>query len=65
MIAILEQCLIEVRELRDDAEAAQLEKRLNSLLGFVGEFDHALSGVLRADTDALRHLFTVVGSSGR
>jgi DNA-binding transcriptional regulator GbsR (MarR family) len=60
VIAILEQCLVEVRGVRDDDEAQRLEQRLESLLGFVRQFDHALSGVLRADTTALRNLFAVL-----
>jgi DNA-binding transcriptional regulator GbsR (MarR family) len=62
VIAILEQCLVEVRQLKRDDEAKRLERRLVSLLEFVDEFDHALSGVLRADTAALRNMFTVLSS---
>jgi len=62
VIAILEQCLVEVRELRPDDEARRLQHRLDALLEFVREFDHALAGVLRADTAALRNLFTVLSS---
>jgi len=61
VIAILEQCLVEVRQV-DDADAERLERRLDSLLEFVREFDHALSGVLRADTAALRNMFTVLSA---
>jgi DNA-binding transcriptional regulator GbsR (MarR family) len=60
VIAILEQCLVEVRGVRDDDEADRLEARLESLLVFVRQFDHALAGVLRADTTALRNLFTLL-----
>src|SRR3954465_12832206 len=60
VIAILEQCLVEVREVDGDPEADRLEQRLDSLLEFVREFDHALSGVLRADTAALRNMFAVL-----
>lgn len=61
VIAILEECLVDVRHVGPDRrEADRLEKRLDSLLEFVREFDHALSGVLRADTAALRNLFTVI-----
>jgi DNA-binding transcriptional regulator GbsR (MarR family) len=60
VIAILEQCLIEVRALRNDTESERLETRLDALLDFVREFDHALSGVLRAETNALRNLFAVL-----
>ena len=60
VIALLEQCLVEVRQLDRDAEAERLEHRLESLLSFVREFDHALTGVLRADTAALRNMFAVL-----
>jgi DNA-binding transcriptional regulator GbsR (MarR family) len=60
VIAILEQCLRDVRELDADDESERLEDRLDALLVFVRQFDHALSGVLRADTDALRTLFGVL-----
>jgi DNA-binding transcriptional regulator GbsR (MarR family) len=60
VIAILEQCLVEVRHVPDDAQSERLEGRLESLLVFVREFDHALAGVLRADTTALRNLFDVL-----
>jgi len=60
VIAILEQCLVELREVEGNPEAQRLERRLDSLLEFVREFDHALSGVLRADTAALRHMFGVL-----
>jgi DNA-binding transcriptional regulator GbsR (MarR family) len=62
VIAILEQCLVEVRRIPEDDEAERLEGRLDTLLVFVREFDHALSGVLRADTAALRQLFDVLGT---
>jgi DNA-binding transcriptional regulator GbsR (MarR family) len=60
VIAILEECLVDVRRGAAEPDAARLEKRLESLLDFVREFDHALSGVLRADTTALRNLFAVI-----
>ncbi|HEY5520074.1 MAG TPA: hypothetical protein VIK08_05400, partial [Candidatus Limnocylindrales bacterium] len=60
VIAILEQCLVEVRQVAHDPAAERMESRLESLLVFVREFDHALSGVLRADTTALRNLFDVL-----
>jgi DNA-binding transcriptional regulator GbsR (MarR family) len=60
VIAILEQCLVEIREVDSDPEAERLERRLDSLLAFVREFDHALSGVLRAETAALRNMFAVL-----
>jgi DNA-binding transcriptional regulator GbsR (MarR family) len=62
VIAILEQCLVEIRSVHDEPGAERLESRLESLLSFVREFDHALSGVVRADTDALRHLFAVLAA---
>jgi DNA-binding transcriptional regulator GbsR (MarR family) len=62
VIAILEQCLVEVRRLGPEDDAQRLEQRLESLLVFVRQFDHALSGVLRANTVALRNLFAVIGS---
>ncbi len=62
VIAILEQCLVEVRKLDRDDDATRLERRLDALLVFVREFDHALSGVLRADTAALRNMFTVLSA---
>ncbi len=60
VIAILESCLVEARSVDDRSAAADLQERLESLLGFVRQFDHALSAVLRARTDALRKLFSVV-----
>lgn len=60
VIAFLEECLRDVRALERDDESVRLEARLGSLLEFVRQFDHALSGVVRADTDALRTLFGVL-----
>ncbi|HYI22552.1 MAG TPA: hypothetical protein VEX62_07945 [Candidatus Limnocylindrales bacterium] len=60
VIAILEQCLIEARSASDREEAELLQTRLQSLLGFVRQFDHALSAVIRADTESLRKLFAVL-----
>ncbi|CAN5721817.1 hypothetical protein BH24CHL5_BH24CHL5_09480 [soil metagenome] len=60
VIAILEQCLIEARGVEDGADAQDLRQRLESLLDFVGQFDHALAAVVRADTEALRRLFAVL-----
>lgn len=60
VIAILEQCLRDVRHLEQGDEQSRLEQRLDSLLVFVREFDHALSGVLRADTESLRRVFAVL-----
>jgi hypothetical protein len=62
VIAILEQCLVEARKTPTTEEAADLRQRLESLLDFVGQFDHALSAVVRARTDALRKLFGVLSS---
>lgn len=60
VIAILERCLVEANEAGDSEETRQLQTRIDSLLGFVRQFDHALSAVVRADTDALRKLFAVL-----
>ncbi len=62
VIAILEECLIEARRLSAADQAEDLIVRVESLLGFVRQFDHALSAVVRANTDALRKLFVVLGS---
>ena len=65
VIAILEQCLIEARNVNaaPDGDAGELLTRLESLLEFVREFDHALSAVIRARTDALRKLFSVLAEA--
>jgi len=60
VIAILEQCLIEARRAPEGNDATDLRSRLESLLAFVHQFDHALSAVVRARTDALRKLFSVL-----
>jgi DNA-binding transcriptional regulator GbsR (MarR family) len=62
VIAILEQCLVEARGVQaaQEPNAKDLETRLESLLEFVRQFDHALSAVVRARTDALRKLFRVL-----
>ena len=62
VIAILEQCLVEARQVTSspDEHARELLSRLESLLDFVRDFDHALSAVVRARTDALRKLFRVL-----
>ena len=62
VIAILEQCLIEARNVGSapDGDARELLTRLEKLLEFVREFDHALAAVVRARTDALRKLFRVL-----
>ena len=62
VIAILEQCLVEARKAPDSDEAADLRRRLESLLEFVREFDHALAAGVRAPTDALRKLFAVLAT---
>ncbi len=61
VIAILEECLITARALDDGEVAANMIVRVESLLEFVRQFDHALSAVVRADTEALRKLFVVLG----
>lgn len=58
--AILEQCLVEAKRAPEGEDATDLRNRLESLLEFVRQFDHALSAVVRARTDALRKLFTVL-----
>jgi DNA-binding transcriptional regulator GbsR (MarR family) len=60
VIAILEQCLVEARNAGDDPDSADLQRRIDSLLGFVRQFEHGLSAVVRADTVALRKLFVVI-----
>lgn len=60
VIAILEQCLVEAGRASSSAEAADLRARLESLLAFVRQFDHALSAVVRAETEALRKLFAAL-----
>jgi DNA-binding transcriptional regulator GbsR (MarR family) len=62
VIAILEQCLVEARRTPDSPDSEDLRRRLESLLEFVREFDHALSAVVRARTDALRKLFAVLAT---
>ena len=60
VIAILEQCLVEARRAPDGEESEELLKRIEALLDFVRQFDHALSAIVRARTDALRKLFSVL-----
>lgn len=60
VIAILEDCLVDARRAGGDGATVQLERRLESLLRFVRQFDHALSAVVRAETAALRKLFHVL-----
>ncbi|MGI8928910.1 MAG: GbsR/MarR family transcriptional regulator [Candidatus Limnocylindrales bacterium] len=60
VIAILEQCLVEAQRAPEGEDATDLRNRLESLLEFVRQFDHALSAVVRARTDALRKLFIVL-----
>jgi len=62
VIAILEQCLVEARKAPNSEDAADLRRRLERLLEFVREFDHALAAVVRAPTDALRKLFSVLAT---
>jgi DNA-binding transcriptional regulator GbsR (MarR family) len=59
VIAILEACLVAANE-TDSEDADDLRRRLTGLLGFVRQFDHALSAVVRADTAALEKLFAVL-----
>lgn len=59
VIAILEECLLAARA--GTGEADQLQARLEALLEFVRRFDHALSAVVRAETQALEKLFAVLG----
>ena len=60
VIAILETCLVDAGKVRADADATDLQVRLQSLLSFVREFDHALSGIVRARTDNIRKLFAAL-----
>ena len=62
VIAILEQCLVEANRVKTADDATDLKDRLETLLGFVREFDHALSAVVRARTEALRKLFKVLSA---
>ena len=62
VIAILEECLVDARQLRTDPSAAELQSRVNSLLSFVREFDRALSAVVRARTEVLRKLFSAMAN---
>jgi DNA-binding transcriptional regulator GbsR (MarR family) len=62
VIAILEQCLVEASRVKSAGDADELKSRLETLLGFVREFDHALSAVVRARTEALRKLFKVLSA---
>jgi DNA-binding transcriptional regulator GbsR (MarR family) len=62
VIAILEECLLAARTVRDADDAKDLQAKLASLLEFVREFDHALSAVVRARTDVLRKLFRALAS---
>jgi DNA-binding transcriptional regulator GbsR (MarR family) len=61
VIAILEQCLVEANRVKT-ADADDLRVRLETLLEFVREFDHALAAVVRARTEALRKLFKVLSA---
>ncbi len=62
VIAILEQCLVEASRVKAADDADDLRARLETLLEFVRDFDHALSDVVRARTDALRKLFKVLSA---
>jgi DNA-binding transcriptional regulator GbsR (MarR family) len=62
VIAILEECLVNAGKVRTDADAKDLQQRLATLLGFVREFDLALSGVVRARTDDIRRLFRALAA---
>jgi len=62
VIAILEECLADVRDIDSSEEAERLQQRLESLLVFVRQFDHALAAVLLADTATLRKLLTVLAA---
>jgi DNA-binding transcriptional regulator GbsR (MarR family) len=60
VIAILEECMVEANALPDGEEQHDLRVRLDRLLDFVGQFDHALSAVMRARVGTLRKLFRVL-----
>ena len=60
VIAILEECLVEARSAPQSEESVELRHRLERLLEFVRQFDHALSSVVRARTEALRKLFNAL-----
>ncbi len=62
VIAILEQCLVEANRVKPADDADDLKARLETLLEFVRQFDHALSAVVRARTEALRKLFKVLAA---
>jgi len=62
VIAILELCLIEAGMAGTGEDAVDLRQRLEALLDFVRQFDHALAAVVRARTDALRKLFGVLST---
>jgi DNA-binding transcriptional regulator GbsR (MarR family) len=64
VIAILEECLRAARAsaTAGEPDATDLTARVESLLIFVREFDHALSAVVRARTDVLRKLFGALSS---
>lgn len=58
VIAILEECLVAAQA--GTGQDDELVARLETLLAFVRRFDHALSAVVRADTQALEKLFAVL-----
>jgi len=61
VVAILEECMVEANALPDGEEPRDLRLRLEKLLDFVGQFDHALSAVMRARVGTLRKLFRALG----
>ena len=58
--AILENYFVEAKSLDDSVEAADLRRRIDSLLGFVRQFDHALSAFVRVDPATVGKLFMVL-----
>jgi DNA-binding transcriptional regulator GbsR (MarR family) len=62
VIAILERCLVEASHAPQGDDSEELRRRLETLLDFVRQFDHALSAVVRARTEALRKLFKVLSA---
>jgi DNA-binding transcriptional regulator GbsR (MarR family) len=62
VIAILEECLVDAGQVRADSDAKDLQQRLATLLGFVREFDHGLSSVVRSRTDVIRKLFEALAN---
>jgi DNA-binding transcriptional regulator GbsR (MarR family) len=60
VIAILEGCLVEAKQLDSGSDGDDLRRRVGSLLEFVRQFDHALSALIRTDTEVLAKLFRVM-----